>query len=137
MSKIRDRLPISRVNSLISGAFLVAAVVAAILGNLVGAAVLLGFAVLWVGVARYARSPRASEQLRISNFEYRDARDRRLGSRAFAGVGMVALTLSGFDLIGMLMTGHEDMSVTLRFVLLAAAFSIALANALEKEHPES
>ncbi|TFB83788.1 hypothetical protein E3O44_18240 [Cryobacterium algoricola] len=123
-------------NSLISAAFLIAAVVAAVLGNLVGAAVLLGFAVIWVGVARYARSPRASEQLRISNFEYRDANDRRLASRAFAGVGIVALTLSGLDVIGMLVTGHEDISVTLRFVLLAAAFSIALANALEKEHPE-
>ncbi|WBM80060.1 hypothetical protein KIV56_00095 [Cryobacterium breve] len=123
-------------NSLISVAFLIATVVAAVLGNLVGAAVLLGFAVIWVGVARYARSPRASEQLRISNFEYRDANDRSLASRAFAGVGMVALTLSGFDVIGMLVTGHQDMSLTLRFVVLAAAFSIALANALEKEHPE-
>jgi hypothetical protein len=124
------------VNSLISVVFLIATVVAAVLGNLVGAAVLLGFAVIWVGVARYARRPRASEQLRISNFEYRNANDRRLASRAFAGVGIVALTLSGFDVIALLVTSREDMSVTLRFVVLAAAFSIALANALEKEHPE-
>jgi len=137
MSGIREKLPVSPANAMIVCAILIGAVLAAVQSNLVGAFVLLGAAVFWVGVARYARRASARDRDRIGTFEYRDDRDRALGSRAFAGVGMVALAWSGFEVIGMVVTGHNDGTATIRFLVLIAAFSIALANALEKEHPES
>ncbi|MDY7527441.1 MULTISPECIES: hypothetical protein [Cryobacterium] len=136
MSRIRERLPVSPANTLIACAILIGAVIAALQGNVAGAFALLGAAVFWVGVARYARRATARDRDRIGTFEYRDARDRALGSRAFAGVGVVALAWSGLDVIGMVATGHNDGTATIRFLVLIAAFSIALANALEKEHPE-
>ena len=136
MSTIRERLPVSPANTLIACALVIGAVIAAVQGNVAGAFGLLGAAVFWIGVARYARRATSRDRDRILTFEYRDVRERALGSRAFAGVGVVALAWSGFDVIAMVATGHNDGTTTIRFLVLVAAFSIALANALEKEHPE-
>jgi len=132
MSKIAERLPVSVTNTAVIGALLVGAALAALRSNGVGAIILAATAIGWAGIALYARSRRADDRNRVGNFNPVDERDRTIGRNGFALVGAVALILTGGEMLVRVVLGDNDGAILVRFMVLAAAWSIGVANSAEK-----
>ncbi|QYF72105.1 hypothetical protein [Cryobacterium sp. PAMC25264] len=132
MSKIAERLPVSVPNAAVVGALLVGAALAGLRGNGVGAVILVAMAIGWAGIALYARSSRADDRSRVGNFDPRDERDRTIGRNGFALVGAAALILTGGEMLVRVVLGDNDGATLVRFMVLAAAWSIGVSNSAEK-----
>lgn len=132
MSKIAERLPVSVPNAAVIGALLVGAALAGLRGNGVGAIILAAVAIGWAGIALYARSRRADDRSRVGNFDPRDERDRTIGRNGFALVGAAALILTGGEMLVRVVLGDNDGATLVRFLVLAAVWSIGVANSAEK-----
>jgi len=132
MSKISERLPVSIPNAAVIGALLVGAALAALRANGVGAVILAATAIGWAGIALYARSGRADDRNRVGNFNPVNERDRTIGRNGFALVGAAALILTGGELLVRVVLGNNDGATLVRFMILAAVWSIGIANSAEK-----
>ena len=99
MSTTSSRLPLSVPNIVLIGACLAGAVVTIVLGNWLGAILLIALGGGGLLSALLARRAAASDWLRINAIEYRDERDARLAGHGFAVVGAWALALSALELV--------------------------------------
>ncbi|WP_445442733.1 hypothetical protein [Clavibacter sp. km1a] len=125
MSKSTERRGISRVNVVIVGAFLLAAVVALIAGYADRAIFLAAFAVVGLIQAVVAAQPEASDATRIEGLEYRDERDRQLAQRGFAAVGVAAILLSCGAFLVRTMMGDIDWWIGGQMIVLALVWGVA------------
>ncbi|MFS4504853.1 hypothetical protein ACMA46_01330 [Clavibacter sp. Sh2141] len=125
MSKSTERRGISRVNTVIVGAFLLAAVVALIAGYADRAIFLAAFAVIGLIQAVVAAQPEASDATRIEGLEYRDERDRQLAQRGFAAVGVAAILLSCGAFLVRTMMGDIDWWIGGQMIVLALVWGVA------------
>lgn len=83
----------------------------AIRGDVPSALVMAAAAIAVAASAVYARSGRSSDFTRINAAEYVDERDRQMGARAFAIVGVVAIVLSLGTFVAVVLTVGRDASV--------------------------
>jgi hypothetical protein len=125
MSKSTERRGISRVNTVIVGAFLLAAVIALIAGYADRAIFLAAFAVVGLIQAVVAAQPEASDATRIEGLEYRDERDRQLAQRGFAAVGVAAVLLSCGAFLVRTMMGDIDWWIGGQMIVLALVWGVA------------
>lgn len=126
MSTSRDRLPVSGVNAVLVGGFLLAAAVAALTGRWTPAVILAVAGVVGFSTALHARRHSSGDVTRVNALEYRDERDRQIARDGFAVVGVVALVLSGvaFLVVSMSRDGQEAAPA---FQLLVAGQLLVLA----------
>ncbi|WP_435080318.1 hypothetical protein [Clavibacter michiganensis] len=125
MSKTTERRGISRVNMILVGAFLLAAVVVLILGYTDRAITLAAFAVICLIQAVVAAQPEASDGTRIDGLEYRDERDRQLAQRGFAAVGVAAILLSCGAFLVRTMLGDLDWWLGGQVLVLVVVWGVA------------
>ncbi len=125
----RETLRMSWWNVVLAVLSLVAAVVFAVLGRWLAAIVLAAVAVVVVVGAVYARSGRASDLTRLHAAEYVDERDRAIGMRAFAIVGVCALVIAmgAFVAAALLVEADHPMFwvAWAQMVLLTIAWAVA------------
>jgi len=133
MSKISERLPVSVPNTMVAASLLVGGIAAALRANWPVSALLIVLAIVWVPIAQHARRASAGDKTRVGNFEPQDERDRAIARRAFAVVGATALILTGGELMVRAIVGDNDVASFARFMVLASAWSIGVANSVEKD----
>ncbi|SFS13823.1 hypothetical protein SAMN04487783_1708 [Agrococcus baldri] len=126
----RKRFGMSWWNVVMAAVTLIAGVIMAVLGRWVAAGIFLVVALAIAGSAVYARSGRASDLTRLNAAEYVDERDRAVGTRALAIVGVVALllTMTVFVIGMVLLEPGSPMFVVLTGQVLALAVAWAIAN---------
>ena len=99
MSLRNDRLPISRVNTVLVAAFAAGGLMTLVLGHVFQAVGLFAAGIGGLHCALWARRPKARDVTRLNALEWRDERDRRLGKDALSVVGATALALSIVELV--------------------------------------
>lgn len=99
MSTNKSRLPVSTVNAVLAGVFLVGAVVMAIAGSWFEAGLLAAVGIAGLIMALYARRPGSRDITRVNAIEYRDERDRRIAQTGFLVVGVAALIVSAIGFV--------------------------------------
>lgn len=120
-----EHLRMSWWNAALTIAALVAAIVLAVQQSWVSSIVTTLVAVGTAVTAIYARSGRASDLTRLNAAEYVDERDRAIGARALAVVGLVAMvmTLAVFILAMVLTEPGEP----LRWIAIGQVLVLAVA----------
>ena len=98
-SKRTRRLPLSVPNIVLVGVSFTGAIATIVLGNWLGAILLIVLGGGGLLSALLARRAGASDWLRINAIEYRDERDSRLAGHGFAVVGAWALVLATLELV--------------------------------------
>jgi hypothetical protein len=93
MLKSVERLPISAINLVLVGTFLLGAVIAGALGRWSGATYLGALGLGGLACALYAHRSGSRDVTRLNALEWRDERDRTLAKSGFAVVGAVALLM--------------------------------------------
>lgn len=125
----RETLRMSWWNVVLAAATLAAAVAFAVVGRWFVAAVFAAVAVVVVASAIYARSGRASDLTRLHAAEYVDERDRAIGMRAFAIVGVCALVIAmGVFIAAALLVEADDPMFWVawgQMILLTIAWAVA------------
>lgn len=125
MSKMFDRIPMSRVNLALSAALALGIVITVSLG-LWAQTVMLGLILILGLFGVYAgRRNEASDIQRVNALEFQDERDRAIGREGLAAVGAVALVMSLVGYMATLALYPEIRWLALgQFLVLCVAWGI-------------
>jgi hypothetical protein len=119
------RLPLAPVNLVLCGVMALAAVVTLIIGQWQEAVVVVIALAIMVVQLRRARRPDASDVRRVDAMEYRDERDRVIGTEGLAVVGAAAMILTMVEYVVALALHRWVILPLGQMVLLAVVWTVA------------